>query len=443
MKRATVFFLTCSVLAGLASRTAAAPGDMRDNFEEAALQPAWEPAICVAGNTYPTDWRTEGGLLRGIWRTHYGQQHLTVQGPTDPCVVQVRARVDYAGHAQAAAILVLRGRDPAIKTPGVGAADFYACGIGNGKFVFGRVFAGGGYDFPKLADRPELKIGTWHTLKAEINGSHIRCFLDGEMVFETTDASFDGSYYGVGAALYADVSFDDFQITSLQPERPVATSRAVGSGQFIDTGWPMGSGSQETVTFMVVADPASTDPARPAPAHATFVMDSPAIRKFFGMTLVLQGTPDSYVEGGVWTQDPKVEKDLYFKMDNQLIMVGFNDNGYPGNNPASERADWVFLLVTDTTSRQPLLTVTGPLISGDVMDFTPMTTPTSAPALSVSKVMQVSWPHSLKPFKLEGTSAVDGAWQPVDCWVIENGGECQTFLPTTTAMKFFRLVEAE
>ncbi len=441
MKSLTFLFLTCSVLAGLASRTAAAPGDFQDNFDEPTLQPAWESAQIVNGANLPTGWSVEEGILRCYWAANWGQEHLIVATSMEQFTIQARCRLDTAANKDSGAALILKAQYSS--TEGDTIPSFLTFGIGDGKDVFAWLRGNNSWGFPKIGTRPDLQLGTWHTLKAEINGAHIRCFLDNEMVYETDRPGYTGNYFGVGATVKADVSFDDFQITSLQPERPAATSRAVGSGQFIDTGWPMGSGSQETVTFMVVADPASTDPAKPAPAHATFVMDSPAIRKYFGDTLILQGTPDSYVEGGVWTQDPKVEKDLYFKMDNRLIMAGFNDNGYPGNNPDWERADWVFLFVTDATTGQPLFTVTGPLTSGDVMDYVPATTPTPAPALSVSKVMQVSWPHSLTPFKLEGASAVDGAWQPVDCWVIENSGECQAFLPIATPMKLFRLVEAK
>ncbi len=438
MKKTTVFFLTCGVLAWFGSRPAAAAGDFQDHFDQATLQPAWQSAICVANNTYPTDWSVEDGILRGYWSTHYGQQHLTVQGPTDPCVVQVRCRLDRAEHEQSSAVLVLKAEDPAIKHPGVGAANFYACGIGNGKFVFGRVFASGGYDFPSLSDHPELKDGTWHTLKAQINGSHIQCFLDDEMVFETTDNSFTGNHYGVGAALYADVSFDDFQIATLPAGRPAATSRVVATGQLIDTA------SQETVTFMVVADPADTDPAHPAPARATVVMDSPAIQKLFGSSLVLQGAPDVYVENGPSTQDAKPEKQLQFKTADKLFTVGFNDKSQPGDNPDPSLADWVSLQVTDAASGHQLLLIKGALSSGDVMDYSPAgNSQPVAPALSASTVMRVSWPYSLTSYSLEGAGALDGNWQPVDSWVIDQGGEHQVFLPTTSPMKFFRLVETK
>jgi hypothetical protein len=443
MKKVITLFVAGGVLAWFGSGAAAVTGDFQDHFDQPALKTNWQSAICVADATYPVDWRPSGGILRGYWKTHYGQQHLTVEGPTGPCTIQVRCRLDSANHAQSGALLILKAEDPAIKHPGVGADYFYGWGIGNGTFVFGRVGTTitGGYDFPKIGTRPDLQVGTWHTLKAEINGSHIRCFLDEEMVFETDDTSFSGHYFGVGAALYADVSFDDFQITTPAPPPTAATSRAVGTGQLIDTGWPMGTGSQEKVTFMIVADPASTNPTNSAPARATVVMDSPAIQKLFGKSLVLQGTPEKYVEGGLFSQDPKVEKDLYFKMDDKLIMVGFNDNSLPGNHPDPTLADWVFLSVTDTSSGNPLLVVTGPLTSGDVMDYVPMSTPPVAPTLSVSRMMKVSWPYTLAEFALEGAETADGTWQPVDSWVIDQAGEHQVFLPTTSLMQFFRLAE--
>jgi hypothetical protein len=368
-----------------------------------------------------------------------------VEGPTGPCTIQVRCRLDSANHAQSGAVLILKAEDPAIKHPGVGADNFYALGLGNGSFVFGRVGATipGGYDFPKTGTRPGLQVGTWHTLKAEINGSHLRCFLDDEMVFETEDTSFTGHYFGVGAALYADVSFDDFQITTPPPPPTEATSRAVATGQLTDTGWPMGTGSGETMTFMIVADPASTNPTNPAPAQATVAMDSPAIRKLFGNSLVLQGTPDKYVANPIFTQDAKLPKELHFTSADKLIVVFFNDNGLPGNNPDSEWADWVLLSVTDASSGTLLLTVTGPLTSGDVMDDVPAATPPVPPTLRVSTAMRVSWPYTLTPFALEGADTADGAWRPVDSWVIDRGGEHQVFLPTTSPMKFFGLVESK
>jgi hypothetical protein len=247
----------------------------------------------------------------------------------------------------------------------------------------------------------------------------------------------------VGAALYADVSFDDFQITTPTPPPAVATSRVVATGQFIDTGWPMGTGSQEKATFMIVADPANTNPTNPAPAQATVAMDSPAIRKLFGKSLMLQGTPDQYVENPIFTQDPKLPKELHFKSADKLIVVFFNDNGLPGNNPDPTWADWILLSVADASSGNPLLVLTGPLTSGDVMDYTPMTTPPVAPTLSVSRMMKVSWPYTLAEFALEGAETADGAWQPVDSWVINQGGEHQVFLPTSSPMQFFRLVETK
>jgi hypothetical protein len=350
--------------------------------------------------------------------------------------------LDSANHAQSSALLILSAEDPAIEHPGVGAANFYAFGLGNGSFSFARLFASS-YDFPKTGTRAGLQVGTWHTLKAEINGSHIRCFLDDEMVFETDDTSFTGHYFGVGAALYADVSFDDFQITTPPPPPTEATSRAVATGQLIDTGWPMGTGSGETMTFMIVVDPADTNPTNPAPAQATVAMDSPAIRKLFGKSLVLQGTPDKYVENPIFTQDPKLPKELHFTSADKRIVVFFNDNGLPGNNPDSEWADWVLLSVTDASSGAPLLAITGPLTSGDVMDYVPATTPPVPPTLSVSTAMRVSWPYTLTPFALEGADTADGAWRRVDSWVTDQGGEHQVFLPTTSPMKVFRLVEVK
>lgn len=38
-------------------------------------------------------------------------------------------------------------------------------------------------------------------------------------------------------------------------------------------------------------------------------------------------------------------------------------------------------------------------------------------------------------------TTVNGTWQPVNCCVIQQGGEHQVFLPTTNPMQFFRLVE--
>ena len=445
MKTVATLCLAWAALASFGVPTGAATGDFVDDFDQPTLKANWRSAICVSGATYPVDWRLTDGLLRGYWRTHYGQQHLTVEGPTGPCTIQVRCRLDSANHAQSGALLVLRAEDPAIKHPGVGANNFYGWGIGNGSFVFGRVgtIIPGGYDFPKTGTRAGLQVGTWHTLKAEIDGSHIRCFLDDEMVFETDDTSFAGHYYGVAAVLYADVSFEDFQITT--PPRPptVATSRAVATGQFIDTGWPMGTGSKENVTFLIVVDPASTDPAAPAAAKATVAIDSPAVRKLFGNSLVLQGTPDKYLENPLFTQDPKLGKELHFKSADKLIEVFFNDNGQPGNNPDPNWADWIMLTVTDAASGSPLLVVTGPLTCGDVMDYVPMSPPTVAPTLSVSTVMRVSWPYTLAQFTLEGADTLNGPWQSVSCGVIDQAGEHQVFLPLTSPLKFFRTVEAK
>jgi hypothetical protein len=438
MKTAIVISLACGLLAWSGFRTAAATGDWADNFDQPTIQTNWQSAISVYNATYPVDWRISDGSLKGYW-SHFGQQHLTVQGPGDQCIIQVRCRLDRAGHAQSGALLVLRAEDPAIQHPGVGAANFYAFGLGNGNFVFGRMFEST-YDFPKTESRPGLEVGTWHTLKAQIEGSHIRCFLDDEMVFETTDTSFTGSYYGVGAALNADVTFDDFQITTIPT---VATSRAVATGQLIDTGWPMGSGSQEKVTFMMVVDPAVPDPTDPIPANATVVMDSPAIRNLFGNTLVLQGTPESYVEGDNWTQDAKVDKALTFKTGDKLCVVGFNDNSLPGNHPDPAQADWAWLIVTDAQSGNTLLSIYGPLTAGDVMDYVQPTAPPVSPALSVCTMTRVSWPYSLSEFALEGSESVNGDWQPVDAWVIQQDGQHQAFLPLTSPTKLFRLKEVE
>lgn len=441
MKTRFILLFTCGLWAAFGSRAWAAGGEFQDAFDQPALRTNWHAVISVYNATFPTDWRVSNSLLRGYW-SHYGQQHLTVEGPTGPCTIQVRCRLDRAGHAQSGALLILKAGDPAVHHPGVGASDFYGWGIGNGNFVFSRIGAAvpGGYDFPRTGTRPGLQPGTWHTLKAEINGTHIRCFLDDEMVFETEDSLFTGHHYGLGAVQNADVSFDDFQITTPPAPPTAATSRATGTGQFADTGWPMGTGSGENVTFMIVAEPASLDPAHPAPARATVAMDSPAIRKLFGGSLLLQGTPDKYVENPLFTQDPKLGKELHFTLADKLVMAFFNDNGQPGNHPDPDWADWIMLTVTEASSGNPLLVVTGPLTSGDVIDDVPVTSPPVPPTLSVAPGMRVSWPYSLTPFALEGSATVDGAWQPVDCRVIDQGGEHQVFLPTSSPMRCFRLV---
>lgn len=434
MKSVTALCLTYGLLAGFCDGAETVTGDFQDHFDQSTLQPAWQSHQVINGAALPMGWRVDQGILRGNWGANWGQEHLTVETSMDQFTIQVRCRIESAGSKDSGAGLILKAEYP---------ARFCAFSIGNGSYTFGRLFSNSSWDFPKRTAHPGLQLGTWHTLKAEINGSHIRCFLDEEMVYETDQPAFTGNHYGVGAIVKADVSFDDVQIAPLAPELPAATSRAVGTGQFIDTGWPMGTGSQEKVTFMIVADPAGTDPTNPAPAKATVVMDSPAIQKLFGQSLVWQGTPDKYVVNPIFTQDPKLPKEIHFQLAGKLIVAFFNDNGQPGNNPDSNWADWVLLSVTDASSGNPLLVVTGPLTSGDVMDFVPLTDPPVAPKLSVSTMMRVCWPYSLAPYSLQGAETVDGNWKPVDAWVIDQGGEHQAFLPMSSAMKFFRLVESK
>ena len=125
MKKAIVFIVAGGVLASFDSRiAAAATGDFQDDFNQPTLKTNWQSAISVYNATYPVDWRLNDGLLRGYWSTHYGQQHLTVEGPTGPCTIQVRCRLDSANHAQSSAILILKAEDPAIKHPGVGGPPY-------------------------------------------------------------------------------------------------------------------------------------------------------------------------------------------------------------------------------------------------------------------------------------------------------------------------------
>jgi len=115
MKAQISLFVTCGVLTWFGFPAAAAVGDFVDDFSQPTLKTNWQSAISVYNATYPVDWRLSDGVLRGYWKTHYGQQHLTVEGPTGPCTIQVRCRLDSANHAQSSALLILKAEDPAIK----------------------------------------------------------------------------------------------------------------------------------------------------------------------------------------------------------------------------------------------------------------------------------------------------------------------------------------
>lgn len=61
------------------------------------------------------------------------------------------------------------------------------------------------------------------------------------------------------------------------------------------------------------------------------------------------------------------------------------------------------------------------------------------PLLAIDKAVRLQWPASAFPFTVEGAPAVQGPWRPVIEPVFENGGVKQMTVPSSDAMRFFRL----
>ncbi len=61
------------------------------------------------------------------------------------------------------------------------------------------------------------------------------------------------------------------------------------------------------------------------------------------------------------------------------------------------------------------------------------------PLLAMDKAVQLRWPNSAFPFTVEGAPTVQGPWLPVLEPIFESGGVKQVAVPTSDAMRFFRL----
>jgi hypothetical protein len=61
------------------------------------------------------------------------------------------------------------------------------------------------------------------------------------------------------------------------------------------------------------------------------------------------------------------------------------------------------------------------------------------PWLAINKAVRLQWPASAFPFTVEGAPTVQGPWLPVLEPVFESGGVRQVAVPTSDAVKFFRL----
>jgi len=61
------------------------------------------------------------------------------------------------------------------------------------------------------------------------------------------------------------------------------------------------------------------------------------------------------------------------------------------------------------------------------------------PLLAIDKAVRLLWPASAFPLTVEGAPIVQGPWWPVTQAVFESGGVKQVAVPTSDAMRFFRL----
>ena len=86
------------------------------------------------------------------------------------------------------------------------------------------ILAGGHLGYPQFANEPAV-IGEIYTLKVVVNGTNIKCYVDGVKKIELHDSTYSSGGVGVGT-FNAHVHFDDVTVVSL----PATPSFSCGTG---------------------------------------------------------------------------------------------------------------------------------------------------------------------------------------------------------------------
>ena len=188
----------------------------KDSFDGDTISDRWKPGVSVGGNP-PSDWKVDGGVLKGHW-VNQGMQLLLMEYPSPDYTIQVKCRLDKGSNPEGGAGIVFHsygiGHDPA---GWQGTSEFYSLHMHRTGFRLWRIGAGWWdtiVDKPPMGDAKEHSDVEWYTLKLVLKDSNLRGYVNDELLFETQNDRFAGNFVGLVTGMFTDASFDDLVITN-------------------------------------------------------------------------------------------------------------------------------------------------------------------------------------------------------------------------------------